>query len=117
MGELGGSRYSGKEVLGGRCLPWGTLHARRFPLHRGGREGKGLVRKDGPTLVLVQALRHNTDVLPCCPILRLSLWTWVGELRGRTPLPGVYIHVCLVCKGEGSVSGGGDVYFMQRGMK
>lgn len=103
-----------KCVWEGRCMPWGTLNAWRLPLHREGHERKSGVGKDGPSLVLVQAPRHNTDVLPGCPILCLSLGTWVRELRGWTPLPVVCIHACLVCKGEGSVSGGG---WLRRGMK
>lgn len=49
-------------------MHWGTLNAWRLPLRREGHERKSGVGKDGPSPVLVQAPKHNTDVLPCCPI-------------------------------------------------
>lgn len=63
-------------------MPWGTLNALRLPLRREGHERKSGMGKDGPSPGLVQAPKHNTDVLPCCPILGLSLGTWVRELGG-----------------------------------
>lgn len=54
----------------GKYIPWGTVWSRRFPLCRGGCEGKRAMGKDGPSLVIFQALRHHTGVvLPGCPVL------------------------------------------------
>lgn len=104
MEELGWFRYSGMEGIRRKGMPWGTVWSWRFPLCRGGCEGKRVVGKDGPSVLNFQALRHNTGVvLPHFPILGISLWAWVGELRGHAPLPLVYIQVSLACKGEGSM--------------
>lgn len=96
-------RYSGKEEIRGKFMPWGTVWSWSSVQRRMWK----VMGKDGLSLVIFQALRHNTGVgLSGCPVLGISLWNiwvfwvlgyfpWVGELRGRTPLPLVYIHVSL----------------------
>lgn len=97
-------RYSKKEGIRGKCMPWGTIWSWRFPLCRGGCEEKRVMGNDGLSLVIFH-WGTTRVVLPGCPILSISLWAWVGELRGHTPLPLVYTHVSLVCKAEGSIPG------------
>lgn len=69
-------KYSGKEGIRGKCMPWGTVWSWRFPLYRGGCEGKRIMGKDGPSWVIFH--RVTTQVW-CCQVVQF--WVFPCELR------------------------------------